>query len=95
MVGGQDGLLVVGGQDGLLVVGGQDGLLVVGGQNAFTSVEVWTNQDIQCVLPSPPRDMAYHTVNYVLGHIIACLYDSCDQLTPSGWSHFSSTVQSR
>ena len=68
---------------------------MVGGNPTWTSVSVWTSQDIQCSLPSLPSEMAGHTLDYVLGKIIVCMGDSCDQLTPSGWSHFSSTVRYR
>ena len=68
---------------------------MVGGDPDLTSVSVWTSQDFHCVLPSLPRDMYDHSVDYVLGKIIACYEVSCDQLTPSGWSHFSYTVQDR
>ena len=36
-----------------------------------------------------------HSVDYVLGKVIACFEDFCDQLTPSGWSSFSSNVEYR
>ena len=69
---------------------------MVGGVPTLTSVSVWTTPAIQCSLPPLPRQMEFgHTVDYVLGKVIACYGDSCDQLTPSGWSSFSSTAQTR
>ena len=68
---------------------------MVGGDPTPTSVSVWTSQDIQCVLPSLPRKMYAQSVDYVDNKIIACVRESCDQLTQSGWSHFSSTRQDR
>ena len=75
---------------------------MVGGDWTWTSpdtstlVSVWTSQDVQCALPSLRQGMAISpSVDYVLGKILACYFESCDQLTPSGWSYFSSTVQFR
>ena len=59
-------------------------------------LKLWTTEDIPSSLPKLARNMNVHTLDYLgCQTLVACQDSSCDQLTPSGWSHFSTSVHSR
>ena len=69
---------------------------MVGGDSNYSSVSVWTTQDIQCSLPSLPRKMLFPSLDYWQTKIVACYADSCDELIHhQGWSHFKPTLDYR
>merc|ERR1711953_804024 len=64
------------------------GLLVVGGHKPEYlpgNDELWAPDLPPCALPTLPRAMWGNTVDVIGDTILACHWDSCDQLTSSGW----------
>merc|ERR1712212_695227 len=77
------------------------GILVVGGDTtlAHQSVEFWSAADPEqgsCALDDYPREMQESpTVNLVSGHLVACLYDTCENFDRGSWQHLQDTSASR
>ena len=61
-----------------------------------TYLKLWNTEDIPSSLPPLARKMVEHSLDYLgCKTLVACQDLSCDQLAPSGWCHFSTTVHSR
>jgi hypothetical protein len=71
-------------------------VLVIGGIDAEKSVETWTlGGELNCNLPSLPRDMKELTADMLEGIVTACDKFGCLKLDGSGWVEGPSTVETR
>ena len=80
-----------------LLLAQQSGLAIVGGYPDSSSAEFWAPApgELHCSLPSLTRGMNRHTLDSWQGTLNACSGDSCDQLSPSGWQHWRTTLYYR
>ena len=77
-----------------LLLAQQTGLAIVGGYGGLaTSAEFWAPVPVElhCSLPSLTRQMIGPSLDTWQDTVIACDWDTCDQLTPSGWQHWRKT----